>query len=292
MIHGMTGFSEKTFTSRSLRVKVSIKTLNHRFFDWSYKGSPIGEAEGRLRTRGQKIVKRGRVEVGLEMTTLNPGSWNLTINEGLLEKIMTAVNRVVRKTGHPMDISLDSLFRIPQLVELTRKGLSEGEVRFLERAFDRTLNGVLRARRREGQATAREIRAHVQRIQRSLSRVETWSRQQPARLRAKLRQRLRDLNQAGTVFKERLAEETSLLVQRYDVAEEIARLKTHLKSLRALVSPQAAGPVGKQLDFLAQELHREANTLNSKSQDIRVTTESLKIKNELESIRQHVQNLE
>jgi uncharacterized protein (TIGR00255 family) len=292
MIHGMTGFAEKSFTSRSLRLRISIKTLNHRFFDWSYKGAPIGEAENRLRALCQKKIRRGRVEVFLEMACLSPASWYFSINEGLLEKILASLDRVSRKTGRRLEISLDSIFRVPQLVELSRKGLSAEEVRFLERSFLRTAEEVVRLRRKEGRETAREIRGHIRRIRGAIARIEARFRRQPARLQAKLKHRLRDLNHNPAVSEGRLAEEASFLTQRYDLAEEIARLKAHLDTLRGLVSPRGTEPVGKKLDFLAQELYREANTLSSKSQDIRITKESLGIKNELETIRQHIQNIE
>jgi uncharacterized protein (TIGR00255 family) len=292
MIHGMTGFSEKSFASKSLRLKISIKTLNHRFFDWSYKGAPVGEAENRLRALCQKKLRRGRVEVFLEIASFSPAGWNFSINEGLLEKILASLDRVSRKTGLGLEISLDSLFRVPQLVELSRKGLNEEETRFLERSFLRTLDEVVRLRRKEGRETAREIRGHARNIRKAILRVEARFRKQPARLQAKLKQRLRELNHNSSASEGRLAEEASFLTQRYDLAEEIARLKTHLDTLQGLVSPRGTEPVGKKLDFLAQELYREANTLNSKSQDIRITKECLGIKNELETIRQHIQNIE
>jgi uncharacterized protein (TIGR00255 family) len=292
MILGMTGFAERNFASPKLRLKISIKTLNHRFFDWSYKGVPLGETESRLRALCQKRIRRGRVEVFLELLLLSPESWNFTINEGLLEKIMSSLDRVSRQTGRRLEISLDSLFRVPQLVEVNRKALGPREAAFLERSFSRTLDDVLELRRREGRETARQLRVHIASIRRFISRVEEQFRRQPALLREKLKKRLRDLNGGSQVSEGRLAEEASFLAQRYDLAEEIGRLKTHLESFEALVSPKVGEPVGRQLDFLAQELNRETNTLASKSQDIRITRESLGIKNELESIRQHVQNIE
>lgn len=292
MIRGMTGFAEKSFATPSRRLKVSIKTLNHRFFDWSYKGTPIGEVEARLRQVCQKRIRRGRVEVGLEFVSLDPAGWTFTINEGLLEKILSSLDRVSHRTGRRLEISLDGLLRLPQLVEIDRKGLDEAESGFIERGFDRTLDAVVGLRAREGRETAREIRGHLAKIRAAVARIEARYRKQPARLQRKLRKRLQDLNQNAPLPEDRVAEEASFLTQRYDLAEEIARLKTHLDTLAGLVSERSKDPVGKPLDFLVQELYREANTLSSKSQDIRITKEGLAVKNELESIRQHVQNIE
>jgi uncharacterized protein (TIGR00255 family) len=292
MILGMTGFAERNFSSPTLRLKISIKTLNHRFFDWSYKGAPIGEAESRLRTLCQKRISRGRIEVYLDVVPLSPESWDFTLNEGLLEKILASLDRVSRRTKMRLEISLDSLFRVPQLVEVGRRALGPKEMTFIERSFSRTLDDVIVLRRREGQETARQLRVHLTAVRRFVSRAEGRFKRQPALLKAKLKKRLADLSGGAPVPDGKLAEEASFLAQRYDLAEEIGRLKTHLDSFEEFLAPKSREPVGRQLDFLAQELNREANTLASKSQDILITRESLAIKNELESIRQHVQNIE
>jgi uncharacterized protein (TIGR00255 family) len=292
MILGMTGFAERSFASPTLRLKLSIKTLNHRFFDWSYKGAPVGEAESRLRALCQKRIRRGRVEVYLDLVSLSPESWDFTLNEGLLEKILRSLDRVTKRTGRRVDVTLDSLLRVPQLVEVNRRALGPKEAAFLERSFARTLDDVLVLRRREGAETARQLRSHVSAVRRSVARAEARFKRQPALLKAKLKKRLGDLNGGAPVAEAKLSEEASFLAQRYDLAEEIGRLKTHLDSFEAFLSPKLGEPVGRQLDFLAQELNREANTLASKSQDVLITRESLGIKNELESMRQHVQNIE
>ncbi len=292
MILGMTGFAERSFASPSLRLKIGVKTLNHRFFDWSYKGAPLGEAESRLRAVCQKRIRRGRVEVFVEATPLGAAGWDFSLNEGLLEKILRSLDRVSRRTGLRLEISLDSLFRVPQLVEVGRKALGPADTAFLERSFLRTLDDVLVLRRREGRETARLLRGHLDAVRRSIARAEAQFKRQPARFKARIEKRLADLNGGAAVSEGKLAEEASILAQRYDLAEEIGRLKTHLDSFQAFLSPKVVEPVGRQLDFLAQELNREANTLASKSQDIAITRESLAIKNELESIRQHVQNIE
>ncbi|MEN6561860.1 MAG: YicC/YloC family endoribonuclease [Acidobacteriota bacterium] len=292
MILGMTGFAEKSFVSPSMRLKIGVKTLNHRFFDWSYKGAPLGEAEGRLRALCEKKIRRGRVEVFIDLTPLGAAGWDFSLNEGLLEKILRSLDRVSRRTGLRLEISLDSLFRVPQLIDVGRRALSARDAAFLERSFVRTLDDVLALRRREGRETARLLRTHIAAVRRSVARAEAQFRRQPARLKARIEKRLAGLNGGAQVSEGKLAEEASILAQRYDLAEEIGRLKTHLDSFESFLSPRVGEPVGRQLDFLAQELNREANTLASKSQDIRITRESLAIKNELESIRQHVQNIE
>src|SRR4030042_628887 len=161
MILGMTAVAERNFAPPTLRLKISIKTLNPRYFDWSYKGVPLGEAESRLRALCQKRIRRGRVEVFLELVSLSPESWNFTLNEGLLEKILASLDRVSRRTGRRLEISLDSLLRVPQLVEVGRKALGPKQTAFLGRGFSRTLDDVLALRGREGLEPARQLRVHL-----------------------------------------------------------------------------------------------------------------------------------
>jgi len=292
VIQSMTGFAEQSFVSDSLRLKISIKSLNHRFFDWTYKGAPIGEVESRLRTFCQKKIHRGRVEVFLELVSRNPDSWTFSVNEPLLEKILSSLQRVAGRLHTPFDFSLDQVFKIPQLVELNRRELDDEEIVFIERSFAAALNDVIRLRVKEGRETGRRIRLHIQNIRRSVGRVEKQFKRQPALIQEKLKQRLKDLNHTSSHSEERLAEESAYLAQRYDLAEEIVRLKSHLRTFEELLSPKIDEPVGKKMDFLAQELSREANTSSSKSQDLEIIKESLAIKNEVESIRQHIQNIE
>jgi uncharacterized protein (TIGR00255 family) len=292
LIQGMTGFAERTYASGSLRLKVSIKSLNHRFFDWTYKGTPLGDLENKLRAACQKRIQRGRIEVFTEIGFLNPESWNFTVNEALLEKVLHSLEKASARLGKRFDPSLDQILRIPQVIDLSRKDFTAAEAAFIEARFGETLDEVMRQRLREGRDTVRQLGIHVRAIGSSVTMIEKLFKRQPDLIRRKLKQRAADLNHKAALTEEKLAEETSFLMQRYDLAEEILRLKSHLVSLRELIAPGACGPVGKQLDFLAQELQREANTLSSKSQDIEMIREGLAIKNQVESVRQHGQNVE
>jgi uncharacterized protein (TIGR00255 family) len=292
MIQSMTGYAERSFSSRTMRVKFSVKSLNHRFFDWSAKGAPLGEVENRLRVLCQDRLHRGRIEVAVDVVFPDPASWEVTINEGLLEKILGTLDRVSARLRSDVRFSVDNLFRIPQLVELRRKDFAPEEAAFLVRSFERTLDDVVRARRAEGIKIAAELKTRLQTVRRAVARVEKRLARHPGLIKRKLRSRVYDLKEKAPVSEERLAEEVAYLTQRYDIAEEISRLKHHLDAALKLVTSRTGEPAGKMLDFLAQELSREANTLNSKSQDIGITREGLAIKGEVESIRQQVQNVE
>jgi uncharacterized protein (TIGR00255 family) len=288
----MTGYGEKSFEARGLRAKVSIKSLNHRFFDWNYKGTPLGEIENKWRAMAQKKLKRGRLEVALDLTILDPSSWEVLVDEGLLERILEALEKASARTGITANFSVDNIFQIPQVIELKRKDLSAEAVSFLEKCFEETLAEVLKERCREGRETAQQVRRHLRRIRQSLKRIEKLAKTQPLLIREKLKQRLKEVNSGLVAQAEKVEEEVAYLAQRADIAEEILRLRSHVDSFEKLAREDKEEPLGKMLDFLSQEVYREANTINSKSQNIEITNESLAIKSEVESIRQHVQNIE
>jgi uncharacterized protein (TIGR00255 family) len=273
-MRSMTGFGERRFTAPGLRAKIGIKSLNHRFFDWNYRGAPLGELENRLRVLAQRKLLR------------------VVINEALLEKTLAAMEKLSRRMGKAVTFSADSIFRIPQVVEIRRKELTSEMKSFLEKAFDQTLDQVLKVRCREGRETARQIQRHLRVMNRSLRRIESLARTQPRLIRARLAQRLKELNGNLPVEEEKVAGDAAYLIQKADIAEEIMRLHSHLGAFANWLRPEREEPVGKMLDFLSQEIVREANTVNSKSQTIAITEASLIIKGEVESIRQHIQNIE
>lgn len=292
MIQSMTGFAEKRSDSKTLSVKFNVRSLNHRFLDWNCRGAQIGGIESRLRHILQKKFRRGRFEVFLELIYLDPSAWQLRINEGLLQKILSSVDKISSRMSRNVSFSVDRVFNLPQVMELKRKSFSVEEAAFIQRSFEKTLDDVLRMRKREGREIAREIRASLNKIIQAVSRIEKTAERQPYLIRKRLKERMKELSHETSLSEEKLAEETAYLAQKYDLTEEIARLKSHLKYALQLLSPKKTESVGKMLDFVAQELFREANTISAKSQDIRITQGILAVKGEVESIRQQIQNVE
>ena len=291
-MRSMTGYGERRFSSPGLRAKISIKSLNHRFFDWNYKGTPLGEVENKLRALAQRKLLRGRIEAAVDLDFLDPSNWEIAINEALFEKVLATMEKASRRMGKAVSFSVDNIFRIPQVVEIRRRALNAEMKSFLERAFDETLDEVLKEWRSEGRETARQIRRHLLSIRRSLRTIVILARTQPLLIREKLAQRIKDLDGDRIPGGEKVEGEVAFLAQKADIAEEILRLKSHVGALEQWVREGQEEPVGRMLDFLSQEIAREANTINSKSQNIAITKESLAIKGEVESIRQHIQNIE
>lgn len=292
MIQSMTGYAEKRFDSQSVSAKISIKTLNHRFFDWNYRGFPLGNVENKLRAVCQKRLHRGRIEVSVEMIFLDSSRWDIWLNRHLLETVFSSLQKIFSKMQKNISLSVDNIFAIPHAVEIKRRNFTKDEISILEKHFEMTLDDVIKSRAKEGRAMKREICGHLQKIKQAMRRIEKLVKSHPLVIREKLERRLKELTHETSLSEERIAEEAAYLAQRYDLTEETTRLKYHLDYMGKLLSSTREGPLGKKLDFIAQELQREANTLNSKAQDIKIINEILTIKSEVENVRQQVQNIE
>jgi uncharacterized protein (TIGR00255 family) len=288
----MTGYAEKFFEAKTFSLKITIKSLNHRFLDWNFRAGQLNELESRLRSQCQKVVNRGRIDVFVDIQFTDPARWEVRINEELLAKLIASLEQVSGRLKRDINFSVDHIFGIPQVIEMKRKNLTRDEAEFIEKCFVKTLGELVRVRRAEGRRLKSEIQTHSRTLRQAVREIEKLGKKQPLLIRNKLRERLKELGQEARVPEEKLIEETAYMAQRYDLSEEIARLKSHLQYFQELLSPKNEEPVGKKLDFVAQELFREANTLNSKAQDIAIVQRSLIVKGELESIRQQVQNLE
>lgn len=292
MIHSMTGYAEKRFVHRSFSIKFSIRALNHRFLDWNYRGAPLGSVEDRLRNMCQQKLHRGRIEVMADVQFFGKNRWEFLINQDLLNQILASLEKAATISGKQVTLSLENLMNTPYVIQIRRKDFSKEDVDFLGKCFEKTLNQMIRERKREGMEIKKQLAAHAQNIKVLLREVEKLAKWHPRLIKEKLMERLAELEENESFSENKLAEEASLLAQRYDLTEEIARLKSHTRYFKESLDTEDRAPAGKKLDFLAQEIYREANTLNSKAQDIDVIRKSLALKSEVESIRQQLQNVE
>jgi uncharacterized protein (TIGR00255 family) len=210
----------------------------------------------------------------------------------VLDKILLSFQNISSRAMKNVSLNIENLFNLPHVVQLRRKKFSKEDIVFLEDCFSKTLDDLIKGREREGRLLKKEIAGHLKNLQRVLSKVEILAKKQPNLIQEKLRERLKELGHETQLSEEKMTSEVAYYAQRYDLSEEVARLNCHADHFNELLSLVRQDPVGKSMDFLAQELFREANTINSKAQDIRIVKYVLAIKGEVESIRQQVQNIE
>ncbi len=292
MTRSMSGYASASFKTRKLTGKLSIKTLNHRYFDWLYRGPDWGDLELELRSLAQAKINRGRVEVWLELASRDSSDWEVALEEGLAHQLVHTADKLEKAFQRPFPLSADTLFKIPQLVVIKRKDIDINTRGLIKKAFIQALKRVIAQREEEGRKLASVIRASLLRLEQSLERIKRIHQQEKANWQTRIEIKMKEILSHKPLDERRLEEEVAYLLVRGDVQEEISRVEAHLISLRKILSQPAEAPKGREVDFLAQELLREVSTLSSKSLSLKMVQEGLKMKSEIESIRQQGQNIE
>lgn len=288
----MTSFASATIRTDKLKGKLSLKTLNHRYFDWFFHGPDWGELEIELRSLAQSFIYRGRVEVSLELSATEAAGWEVRIEEGLAQRIGQMSRKLEKSLGQKLSLNADTFFKIPQLVTIKRRELDAQTKALLKAIFRQTLERAIEQREKEGRKLAASLRSYLARLEKSIKLINKYVSQEEANWREKLRAKLKGILGLEQINEKRLEEELAYLLIKGDIREEISRIKAHLTSLREILANEGQEPKGRQIDFLAQELLREVSTLASKSLSLEVIKESLKMKTEIEAIRQQSQNIE
>jgi len=287
----MTGFGRAQATlPDGTEATVAIRGVNHRFLDIAVKlRDELSPAEPLLRRAVAALVHRGHVD--LLVRTVRPAGRTASFDREAAVRYAAAWREAAAASGLPADLSARDLLGLPGVVRSEELPLPddvgvEALVRVVEeavRAFDAT-------RRREGEALAAALATIVSRLEEGVGRLDTERLGLTERLTAALSERIRKLAGAVPLDEARLVQEAALLADRADISEEIDRLKAHLGELRRLLG--AEGPVGKRLDHLVQELHREVNTAGAKVRDGGATRLVLDLKSDLEALKEQIQNVE
>lgn len=297
-VASMTGFASAEGVLPDGRgFSVTIKGVNHRHLDLQMR-LPVGmdALEADLRKAIRARIRRGHVEVTLALEKAAAGA-ALELDEALLEAYVSVYWRAAEKFGIMQEPDLPGLLRMPGVLSA---GTAADDVEEVAGPVLAGLEDVLRrfegARAQEGEVLAAELRAAMARLARLAQEARTLRESVAGAEFARLKMRLHELLQGSPVSEERLLTEAALLAGRGDVEEELVRLRTHIERFGALLD--AGGEVGRPLDFLLQELHREANTMLAKTggsagaAGLRLTEIGLEMKMELERVREQVQNLE
>lgn len=290
----MTGFGRGSATGDNFNISVDMKTVNNRFLDVHIRAdNQLAAIEPIMRRRISERLSRGRVDCGITLDRTMEVTYqvNRPLISGFIEA-MRAIQREFALTGEP-DVNL--LARLPGAMQPMREDLSEAMTQGVEQATIEALTELDRMRTEEGAALAAEMRARLDQIEGLMPVIEAATDGQLDAYRARLQKRIsellmRDNLKSIELDQGRLTQEVAYLADRSDISEEIARLKSHVAQFRAGLDGD--GEAGKRLDFLLQELNREANTVLSKATDLTIKEAALAIKAEIEKLREQVQNVE
>ena len=289
----MTGYGRGTVSADDFSVSVDLKTVNNRFLDIHLRvGTEWSSLEPIIKRRVSSRLSRGRVDVAVSVERTTQTAYEL--NRPLIAGYVSALRQMQQDFGIGGEIDINVLARIPGALQPAKSGPDERIGAALEQALDLGLDELEKMRQQEGEALRLELRERVERIERLVPTIESAAAGLADAYRQRLQKRIAELlNRGGQVVEidpARLAQEVAYLADRSDVSEEMVRLRSHLSQFQEALDAQ--GETGKMLDFLLQELNREANTTLSKSTDLTIKEAGLAIKAEVEKLREQVQNVE
>lgn len=289
----MTGYGRGTVTGDDFSVSVDLKTVNNRFLDIHLRvGSELVAIEPAIKRRISSRLARGRVDVTVSFERTAQVAYEL--NRPLIAGYVQALREMQQEFGIEGVLDINVLARIPGALVPGRNGVDERMTAALEQAIDQALDDLERMRQQEGEALRLELTDRVNKIEALVPTIEASAAGLADAYRLRLQKRINELvNRSGQNIEldpARLAQEVAYLADRSDVSEEMVRLRSHLSQFQEALN--SSGETGKMLDFLLQELNREANTTLSKSTDLTIKEAALSIKAEVEKLREQVQNVE
>ena len=298
MMHSMTGYGRGQWQEGSWICRVEVKSVNHRFLDiHSRLPSELSGLDGKVRKRIQERIKRGRIDLFLKIE--NSEAPGFSLNRPQLKGYLDALRLLERDHAIKGSIDPSQLLRTPGMLAQESVHISEAQSAILEvgiaSAVSQALSDLETMRRAEGQALEAEIRQHLDAIQTEVQRIETQSEGLLELHRERLAARMEAIFADISIDRARLLQEAAYQADRGDIREEVSRLISHGTQCRALVSD--SGEVGKKIDFIMQEMNREANTILSKNagfaeRRMEITNAAITIKTEIEKIREQIQNVE
>ncbi len=288
MIRSMTAFARQQEHDEHGELTWEIRSVNHRYLEATVRlPEELRAIEPQVRERVTARLGRGKVECNLRFKAASGATGDLTINSRLVDQVLAAADQMAHRLHSSHHPSIMDILRWPGVLETTEQDFTPVQTAALQ-LFDKGLDSLVEAREREGQRLQALI---AQRVEAMRTQVETARERMPLVIegvRERLRARLQEV--AENLDNDRLEQEMAVLAQRLDVDEEMDRLRTHLDEVGRVLTQDE--PVGRRLDFLMQELNREANTLGSKSADSETTAVSVEMKVLIEQMREQVQNIE
>lgn len=289
----MTGYGKAMVAGDDFSVSVDLKTVNNRFLDIHLRvGSELASLEPGVKKRITSRLTRGRVDVTISLERTAQMIYEL--NRPLIAGYVNALKQLQEDFQIAGELDINVLARIPGALQPARNGIDDRVVSAVDAAVDQALDELEKMREQEGETLRAELRARVEKIESVVPTIEAAAAGLAEAYRVRLQKRIGELiNRGGQVVEidpSRLAQEVAYLADRSDVSEEMVRLRSHLTQFQEALD--APGEAGKMLDFLLQELNREANTTLSKSTDLVIKEAGLAIKAEVEKLREQVQNVE
>ena len=292
MLKSMTGFGRCEIANEQQKITVEMKAVNHRYCDINIKmPKKLSIFEAGMRSLLKKYIQRGKVDVFISYEDYTENNMVLKYNEELAAEYVAVLQRMSEKFGIENDVRTSSLSRYPDVLSLEEQAVDTDELwSVIEAALDQACKQFVETRLVEGENLKNDLISKLDGMLVDVDYIEARSPEILAEHRQKLEAKVRELLGDSTIDESRIITETTIFADKICVDEEIVRLRSHIASTRqALID---GGSIGRKLDFIAQEMNREANTILSKANDLEVANHAINLKTEIEKVREQIQNIE
>lgn len=292
MIKSMTGFGRCETAENNRKFTVEMKSVNHRYLDVNIKmPKKLNFFESAIRSELKKYISRGKVDLFVSYEDFSESNTNVRYNQDVAQEYLKYLRQMVRDFGLEDDIRVSTLSKYPEVFTMEEQNVDEEELwKELQKAVDGAAEMFVQTRITEGEHLRDDL---VEKLDGMLKLVAFISERSPQMLREyreKLEEKVRELLGDTTVDESRLVTEVTVFADKVCVDEEIVRLRSHIETTRnALLE---GGSIGRKLDFIAQEMNREANTILSKANDLEISNCAIELKTEIEKVREQIQNIE
>ena len=292
MIKSMTGYGRAVETVNGREFTVELRSVNNRYLDCSVRLPRIlSFAEDAVKQAVKASISRGKVDVFITVRSEAGDEVQVTLNKSVLQSYLTAMHQMVDEFGVKDDISVSAVSRLPEVFVIEKPQVDEEQLMAdLLGVVAKALEGYDAMRKAEGEALDRDLRSRGETILTLVSQVEAGNGKTVSDYRIRLENKIKEVLANTAIDESRILTEAAIFADKVAVDEETVRLRSHLKQMNNMLT--TGGAVGRKLDFLLQEMNREANTIGSKCTDVALARIVVDIKAELEKIREQTQNIE
>lgn len=291
MLNSMTGFGKSVLQNNGFSVETEIKSVNSRYLDVSIRlPRAFYQYEFDFREQVKKRIARGKLYINVSAKNDGIDDSLGQLNEEALKTTLAALKKIREVSGVTDEIKLNHLLNFSEIFMENAEESQEDQYKLISDSIDSALNSLEEMRRKEGTELGIDLTKRLDIIEQSISSIEELSRKSIEEYFEKLKERAVRLSADLIDNQDRLIQELALLSEKYDVTEECVRMKSHIKLFKN--SMKINEPSGRKLNFISQEMNREANTINSKTVSTQISAYGVSIKEELEKIREQLQNIE
>jgi uncharacterized protein (TIGR00255 family) len=292
MIESMTGYGQGETEGDGVKVTVEVRSVNNRFLDQQIRLPRfLHPLESRVRETAGSFISRGKLNLSLTWEQMDEGAVSITVDLETARELRKLLEQLKTSLDLEGEVRLEHLMNFSEIFQQERQEWDPDRAWSpVEQAVRQAMEQLRKMRRKEGRQLEKDMVARLDHLEELLDEIESSYPDNVREIQKRLRERISELIEAPQVDEQRLAMEVAILAEKADITEECVRFRSHIKLFRQAL--EADGPVGRKLNFLLQELNREANTMTSKANDVTVAHRVVEIKEDIERIREQVQNVE